>query len=122
MIKTYLFDDIYSKFSLMNSLKTFLTVILLTNLAFTQSARDVEAEDPASDNWIENYRSLEAGKSKVNIYSNAAVADVFVWNFTWLSTERTFPAVISLPTDNQGLLTFLLKIFSIFYLLPHSLL
>ena len=101
MIKTYLFDDIYSKFSLMNSLKTFLTIVLITSLVFTQSARDIEAEDPASDNWIENYRSLEAGKSKVNIYSNAAVADVFVWNFTWLSTERTFPAVISLPTDNQ---------------------
>lgn len=101
MIKTYLFDSIYSKFSLMNSLKTFLTIILLISIAFSQSARDIEAEDPASDNWIENYRSLEAGKSKVNIYSNAAVADVFVWNFTWLSTERTFPAVISLPTDNQ---------------------
>jgi hypothetical protein len=101
MIKTDLFDSIYSKFSLMNSLKTFLTIILLISIAFSQSARDIEAEDPASDNWIENYRSLEAGKSKVNIYSNAAVADVFVWNFTWLSTERTFPAVISLPTDNQ---------------------
>ena len=101
MIKTYLFDDIYSKFSLMNSFKTLLSIILLICLSFTQSARDIEAEDPASDNWIENYRSLEAGKSKVNIYSNAAVADVFVWNFTWLSTERTFPAVISLPTDNK---------------------
>jgi len=101
MIKTYLFDDIYSKFSLMNSFKTLLSIILLICLSFTQSARDIEAEDPASDNWIENYRSLEAGKSKVNIYSNAAVADVYVWNFTWLSTERTFPAVISLPTDNK---------------------
>lgn len=101
MIKTYLFDDIYSKFSLMNSFKTLLSIILLICLSFAQSTRDIEAEDPASDNWIENYRSLEAGKSKVNIYSNAAVADVFVWNFTWLSTERTFPAVISLPTDNK---------------------
>ena len=101
MIKTYLFDDIYSKFSLMNSFKTLLSIILLICLSFTQTTRDIEAEDPPSDNWIENYRSLEAGKSKVNIYSNAAVADVFVWNFTWLSTERTFPAVISLPTDNK---------------------
>jgi len=101
MIKTYLFDDIYSKFSLMNSLKTFLTIILLISLSFAQSARDMEAENPASDNWQENYRSLERGESKVNIYSNAAVADVFVWNLTWMSTERTFPAVISLPTDNQ---------------------
>ena len=101
MIKTYLFDDIYSKFSLMNSLKKFLTIILLISLSFAQSARDMEAENPASDNWQENYRSLERGESKVNIYSNAAVADVFVWNLTWMSTERTFPAVISLPTDNQ---------------------
>ena len=85
----------------MNSFKTLLSIILLICLSFAQSTRDIEAEDPASDNWIENYRSLEAGKSKVNIYSNAAVADVFVWNFTWLSTERTFPAVISLPTDNK---------------------
>ena len=101
MIKTYHFDDIYSKFSLMNSLKTFLTIILVISLSFAQSARDMEAENPASDNWQENYRSLERGESSVNIYSNAAVADVFVWNLSWLSTERTFPAVISLPTDNQ---------------------
>ena len=66
MIKTYLFDTIYSKFSLMNSPKTFLTIILLIGFAFTQSARDMEAESPASDNWQENYRALEAGKSKVD--------------------------------------------------------
>ena len=70
MIKTYHFDDIYSKFSLMNSLKTFLITILLISLSFAQSAKDVEAENPASDNWQENYRSLERGESKVNIYSN----------------------------------------------------
>ena len=101
MIKTYLFDSFYSKFSSMNSLKTFFSIILLVGVSFAQSARDMEAENPASDNWQENYRSIEAGKSKVNIYSNAAVADIFVWNYTWLSTERTFPAIISLPTDNK---------------------
>ena len=101
MIKTYLFDSFYSKFSSMNSLKTFFSIILLFGVSFAQSARDMEAENPASDNWQENYRSIEAGKSKVNIYSNAAVADIFVWNYTWLSTERTFPAIISLPTDNK---------------------
>ena len=85
----------------MNSFKTFLSIILLISLSFAQSARDMESESPASDNWQENYRLLERGESRVNIYSNAAVADVFVWNSTWLSTERTFPAVISLPTDNQ---------------------
>ena len=101
MIKTYLFDSFYSKFSSMNSLKTFFSIILLIGISFAQSARDMEAENPASDNWQENYRTIEAGKSKVNIYSNAAVADIFVWNYTWLSTERTFPAIISLPTDNK---------------------
>ena len=101
MIKTYLFDSFYSKFSSMNSLKTFFSIILLIGISFAQSAIDMEAENPASDNWQENYRSIEAGKSKVNIYSNAAVADIFVWNYTWLSTERTFPAIISLPTDNK---------------------
>jgi len=101
MIKTYLFDSFYSKFSSMNSLKTFFSIILLIGISFAQSVRDIEAENPASDNWQENYRSIEAGKSKVNIYSNAAVADIFVWNYTWLSTERTFPAIISLPTDNK---------------------
>ena len=101
MIKTYLFDSFYSKFSSMNSLKTFFSIILLIGVSFAQSARDMEAENPASDNWQENYRSIEAGKSKVNIYSNAAVADIFVLNYTWLSTERTFPAIISLPTDNK---------------------
>ena len=101
MIKTYLFDSFYSKFSSMNSLKTFFSIILLVGVSFAQSARDMEAENPASDNWQENYRSIEAGISKVNIYSNAAVADIFVWNYTWLSTERTFPAIISLPTDNK---------------------
>ena len=85
----------------MNSLKKFFSIILLIGISFAQSARDMEAENPASDNWQENYRSIEAGKSKVNIYSNAAVADIFVWNYTWLSTERTFPAIISLPTDNK---------------------
>ena len=101
MIKTYLFDSFYSKFSSMNSLKKFFSIILLIGISFAQSARDMEAENPASDNWQENYRSIEAGKSKVNIYSNAAVADIYVWNYTWLSTERTFPAIISLPTDNK---------------------
>ncbi len=85
----------------MNSLKTFISTILLISISFTQSARDFEAENPASDNWRENYRSIETGKSRVNIYSNAAVADIFVWNYTWLSTERTFPAIMSLPTDNK---------------------
>ena len=101
MIKTYLFEHIYIKFSLMKSLKTFLSLIIIMNIALSQSSEDLEAENPSSDNWQENYRSLSRNESTINIYSNAAVADVFVWNSPWQSTERTFPAVISLPTDNR---------------------
>ena len=101
MIKIYLFHTIYSKFSLMKSIKTFLSAIILLSISFTQSAADMEAENPASDNWQDNYRSIEAGKSKVNIFSNAAIADIFVWNSPLYSTERTFPAIIALPTDNR---------------------
>lgn len=101
MIKTYLFLSIYSKFSLMKSIKTFASTIILLSLAFSQSAADLEAENPASDNWQENYRSINRSESFVNIYSNAAIADVFIWNSPLQSTERTFPAVISLPTDNR---------------------
>lgn len=85
----------------MNFIKKFFFIPILLGFVFSQSARDLEAENPASDNWQENYRSIDRNESKVNIYSNAAVADVFVWNSQWQSTERTFPAVISLPTNNQ---------------------
>ena len=85
----------------MKSMKTFLSAIILLSISFAQSAADMEAENPASDNWQDNYRSIEAGKSKVNIFSNAAIADIFVWNSPLYSTERTFPAIIALPTDNR---------------------
>ena len=78
----------------------------------SQSSEDLEAENPSSDNWQENYRSLSRNESTINIYSNAAVADVFVWNSPWQSTERTFPAVISLPTDN--------RVYTISYILNHN--
>lgn len=101
MIKTYLFEHIYIKFSLMKFLKTFLSLVILINITLSQSTQDIEAENPSSDNWQENYRSLSRNEASINIYSNAAVAEVYVWNSPWQSTERTFPAVISLPTDNR---------------------
>ena len=101
MIKTYLFEHIYIKFYLMKFLKTFLSLVILINIALSQSTQDIEAENPSSDNWQENYRSLSRNEASINIYSNAAVAEVYVWNSPWQSTERTFPAVISLPTDNR---------------------
>ena len=97
MIKTYLFEHIYIKFSLMKSLKTFLSLIILMNIALSQSSEDLEAENPSSDNWQENYRSLSRNESTINIYSNAAVADVFVWNSPWQSTELSL-IHISEPT------------------------
>lgn len=85
----------------MKFLKTFLSLVILINIALSQSTQDIEAENPSSDNWQENYRSLSRNEASINIYSNAAVAEVYVWNSPWQSTERTFPAVISLPTDNR---------------------
>ena len=81
MIKTYLFDSFYSKFSSMNSLKTFFIIILLIGVSFAQSARDMEAENPASDNRQENYRSIEAGKSKV-IYIPMQQLQIFLYGTT----------------------------------------
>ena len=101
MIKTYLFEHIYIKFSLMKFLKTFLSLVILINITLSQSTQDIEAENPSSDNWQESYRSLSRNEASINIYSNAAVAEVYVWNSPLQSTERTFPAVISLPTDNR---------------------
>ena len=85
----------------MKFLKTFLSLVILINITLSQSTQDIEAENPSSDNWQENYRSLSRNEASINIYSNAAVAEVYVWNSPWQSTERTFPAVISLPTDNR---------------------
>ena len=85
----------------MKFLKTFLSLVILVNITLSQSTQDFEAENPSSDNWQENYRSLSRNEASINIYSNAAVAEVYVWNSPWQSTERTFPAVISLPTDNR---------------------
>ena len=44
---------------------------------------------------------LRSNESLVNIYSNVVVADIYVWSTPWLNTERTFPAQIVLPLDNQ---------------------
>jgi hypothetical protein len=85
----------------MKSMKTFLSAIIILSISFAQSTADMEVENPASDNWQENYRSIEAGKSKVNIFSNAAIANLFVWDYPIYSTKRTFPAIIALPTDNR---------------------
>lgn len=85
----------------MKFLKTFLSLVILINITLSQSTQDIEAENPSSDNWQENYRSLSRNEASINIYSNAAVAEVYVWNSPLQSTERTFPAVISLPTDNR---------------------
>jgi hypothetical protein len=85
----------------MKSMKTFLSAIILLSISFAQSAADMEAENPPSDNWQDNYKSGKRGESSVNIFSNAAIAEVYVWGSPLYATERTFPAIISLPTDNR---------------------
>ena len=83
----------------MRIIHSFLLALVLSSYIISQESFGFD--DPASDNWQENYRSIDRGESLINIYSNAAVAQVYVWNTPWKSTERTFPAIISLPTDNK---------------------
>ncbi len=56
MIKIYLFHTIYSKFSLMKSMKTYFKHNNLIKFVacFCKSVADMEAENPASDNWQDN--------------------------------------------------------------------
>jgi len=86
----------------MRTIHIFFTIILGMHLLIGQ---DVEIEPdsftPGSDNYGETNRAMLKGESIVNIYSNIAVADVYVWNLPWASSERIFPARIALPTDNQ---------------------
>ena len=65
MIKTYLFLISHSKFNLMNSKNNFLKLIILLSLAFTQGNNDLAPENPASDNFQQQYRStLEMGQNQ----------------------------------------------------------
>ena len=100
MIKSYLFDTFYIKFSSMRTIKTLSTVLLGMQLLIGQNV-EIEPDDFGSDNYQERSRANLKSESIVNIYSNVAVADVYVWNVPWKSSERIFPAQIALPTDNQ---------------------
>lgn len=100
MIKSYLFDTFYIKFSSMRTIKTLSTVLLGMQLLIGQNV-EIEPDDFGSDNYQERSRANSKSESIVNIYSNVAVADVYVWNVPWKSSERIFPAQIALPTDNQ---------------------
>jgi len=100
MIKSYLFELFYIKFSSMRIIQTFFTICLGTQLLIGQNV-EIEPDSPGSDNYQERSRANLRAESIVNVYSNVAVADVHVWNLPWKSSERTFPAKIALPTDNQ---------------------
>jgi len=100
MIKSYLFDLFYIKFSSMRALQIFFTLCLGMQLLVGQNV-EIEPDRPGTDNYQERSRANLRSESIVNIYSNVAVADVHVWNLPWQSSERTFPAKIALPTDNQ---------------------
>lgn len=100
MIKSYLFELFYIKFSSMRIIQTFFTICLGTQLLIGQNV-EIEPDSPGSDNYQERSRANLRAESIVNVYSNVVVADVHVWNLPWKSSERTFPATIALPTDNQ---------------------
>ncbi len=100
MIKSYLFDPFYIKFSSMRTAKTLFTILLGIQFLIGQNV-EIEPDDPGSDNYQERSRANLKAESIVNVYSNVAVADVHVWNLPWQSSERIFPAKIALPTDNQ---------------------
>ena len=100
MIKSYLFDPFYIKFSSMRTAKTLFTILLGMQFLIGQDV-EIEPDDPGSDNYQQRSRANLKAESIVNVYSNVAVADVHVWNLPWQSSERIFPAKIALPTDNQ---------------------
>ena len=100
MIKSYLFDPFYIKFSSMRTAKTLFTILLGIQFLIGQNV-EIEPDDPGSDNYQQRSRAGLKAESIVNVYSNVAVADVHVWNLPWQSSERIFPAKIALPTDNQ---------------------
>ena len=84
----------------MRIIQTFFTICLGTQLLIGQNV-EIEPDSPGSDNYQERSRANLRAESIVNVYSNVVVADVHVWNLPWKSSERTFPAKIALPTDNQ---------------------
>tara|TARA_B100000965_G_scaffold357675_1_gene336535 strand:+ start:429 stop:1154 length:726 start_codon:yes stop_codon:yes gene_type:complete len=104
MIKTYLFDILYIKFSWMKNINALIILLLATSSLFSQDIQDADPDARfGSDNQQELSRmsTTRSNEAIVNVFSNAMVADVYVWNVPWKSTERTFPAYISLPVDNK---------------------
>ena len=86
----------------MRTTQIFFTIFFGIQLLFGQNVEiEPDSHTPGSDNYTERSRAMLKSESLVNIYSNVAVADVYVWNLPWASSERIFPAQISLPTDNQ---------------------
>ena len=100
--KTYLFGDIYIKLNNMNFIKILYMVPLLLNLSFGQNIGDLQLDNSASDNFFAVEGSNSTNESMVNIYSNAIVSKIYVWNSTFIPTTRTFPAKISLPIANKS--------------------
>ena len=75
--------------------------VLVASLTFGQDIGDLQLDNAASDNFqsLENFNSL--GESIINVYSNAAVNQLFIWNTSYQPNVRTFPAKITLPIANR---------------------
>lgn len=86
----------------MNFNKILYMLPLLLNLSFGQNIGDLQLDNSASDNFFAVEGSNNTNESMVNIYSNANLSKIYVWNSTFIPTTRTFPAKISLPIANKS--------------------
>tara|TARA_B100000902_G_scaffold355895_1_gene369156 strand:- start:159 stop:860 length:702 start_codon:yes stop_codon:yes gene_type:complete len=102
MKKHIFFGDIYIKLNNMNFNKILYMLPLLLNLSFGQNIGDLQLDNSASDNFFAVEGSNNTNESMVNIYSNANLSKIYVWNSTFIPTTRTFPAKISLPIANKS--------------------
>ena len=85
----------------MNFSKFIFHILFFVGTVTCQDIGDLQLDNRASDNYqaIENFN--DNGESLVNVYSNAAVKQIFIWNTSYQPTVRTFPLKISLPIANR---------------------
>ena len=84
----------------MRTIQIFFTIFIGMQLVIGQNIQ-IAPDRFGSDNYQERSVADFNSESIVNIYSNIAIAELFVWNIPFQSSRRTFPAKLALPADNQ---------------------
>jgi hypothetical protein len=102
MIKTYLFESIYVRLFNMNFIKILYIIPLMLGSLNSQSIGDLQQDNSVSENYFAVEGSNSMHESIVNIYSNAVISPIYIWNSTFIPTSRSFPAKISLPIANKS--------------------